>query len=189
MTRLSAALNSKDLEHEEQDCDVDVLQATGFTAIRKNLGVLIAEAKEAAAGEGSHSVARVKDLEIALRGRVKRLAQRWRLRVNVGGVSAKVSRELILDRCSLCQGRGYIPMRYDGTRLVAVIEDEGPTKDVDCTVCLGSGAAKRDYLGRAKAAGFQEYTKRLGEWWEALLQSCCDAEISARGSVWNRLRN
>ena len=189
MTRLSAALNSKDLEHEEHDCDVDVLQATGGTAIRRQLGVLILEAREGAAGEGSHAVARIKDLEIGLQARIQSLARRWRVRVDLAGVASKVARELVLDRCSVCQGRGHIPMKYDGTRLIAVTEDDGPTKDVDCTVCLGSGAARRDYHSRAKAAGFQEYTQRLGEWWEVVLQSCCDAEISARASIRNRLRN
>lgn len=189
MTRLARALNSYDLTHSEQDCDVDVLQAAGVTAIHRALGVLIVEAKEGAAGEGAHAVARIKDLEIALKTRIQGIARRWRIRVDLEAVASKVARELVLDRCGVCQGRGHIPMRYDGTRLIAVVEDEGPTKDVDCSVCLGSGAARRDYHGRAKAAGFQEYTKHLGEWWEAVLQSCCDAEISARSSIRKRLRS
>jgi hypothetical protein len=188
MTRLARALTSEDLSHREGDCDPDHLQAAGLTSIHRNLGVLIIEAKEGAAGEGAHSVARVKDLELALQTRIKRMAQRWKLSVNVVGVSVKVTRELVLDRCGVCQGRGFIPMRYDGTRLIAVVEDDGPTKDVDCAVCLGSGAARRDYHGRAKAAGFSEYTKRLAEWWEAVLASCCDAEIGARSSMRRRLR-
>jgi hypothetical protein len=188
MTRLARALNSDDLKHHEHDCDVDVLQATGSTAIQKALGVLILEAKEGAAGEGSHAVARIKDLEVGLQGRVKRIAQRWQLKVDVERVASKIARELILDRCGVCHGRGVIPMKYDGQRMVAVVvdEDEG-AKDVECTVCLGSGAARRDYHGRAKAAGFHEYTKRLGEWWDAVLQSCCDAELDARHTVWRRL--
>lgn len=190
MTRLARALNSSDLAHKEADCDVDVLQATGATSIHKNLGVLIVEAKEAAAGEDSHSVARIKDLEHALKPRVRRLAQRWKLRVDVDKVAIKVTRELILDRCTVCQGRGLIPMKYDGTRMVAVNhDDDGSAKDVECSVCFGSGAAKRDYVGRAKSAGWAEYGKCLGEWWEALLQSCCDAEISARSAIWRRLRD
>ena len=168
---------------------MDVLQATGGTAIYRNLGVLILEAREGAAGEGAHAVARIKDLQDGLRRRIQGIARRWRVRVNVDGVAAKVTQELVLDRCGVCQGRGHIPMKYDGSRMVAVVEDEGPTKDVDCSVCLGSGAARRDYHGRAKAAGFKEYTKQLSEWWEAVLQSCCDAEISARASIKKRLRN
>lgn len=188
MTRLARALNSDDLSHYERDCDTDMLQATGSTAIHKALGVLILEAKEGAAGEGSHSVARIKDLEEGLRARIKRVAQRWRLRVSVDGVASKIAKELILDRCGVCHGRGVIPMKYDGQRMVAVVEDEG-ARDVECNVCLGSGAARKDYNGRAKAAGFSEYTKRLGDWWEAVLQSCADAELSARHSVWRRLKN
>ena len=189
MSRLARALNSSDLAHQEKDCDVDMLQAAGLTAINRNLGVLIVEAKEGAAGEGSHAVARIKDLEEALKPRISRIARRWRVRVDVDGVSVKVARELILDRCSVCQGRGTIPMRYDGQRMVAVSEDlDGSAKDVDCHVCLGSGAAKRDYHGRAKSAGVAEYTKALGEFWEALLNSCADAELSARVAMWGRLR-
>ena len=187
MSRLAKALNSDDLTHHEQDCDADTLQATGCTAIHRNLGVLIVEAKEGAAGEGSHAVARIKDLEAALQGRIKGIAQRWSLRVDVVGVASKIARELILDRCGVCHGRGVIPMKYDGQRMVAVVDDEG-TQDVECSVCLGSGAAKRDYHSRAKAAGFREYTKRLAEWWEAALQSCCDAELSARQEIWRRLK-
>jgi hypothetical protein len=194
MTRLARALTSDDLSHRETDCDPDHLQAAGLTSIHRSLGVLIIEAKEGAAGEGAHSVARVKDLQACLSGTherpglIQRMAQRWRVRVNVEGVAIKVAQELILDRCSVCQGRGFIPMRYDGTRLIAVVEDDGPTKDVDCAMCLGSGAARRDYHGRAKAAGFHEYTKRLSEWWEAVLASCCDAEIGARASMRRRLK-
>jgi len=188
MTRLARALNSDDLTHHEQDCDADVLQASGFTAIHKNLGVLIIEAKEGAAGDGPHAVARIKDFEEALERRVKAIAQRWRVRVNARAVSAHVVREIVLDRCGHCQGRGFIPMRYDGQRMVAVVGDDEGAKDVECHVCFGSGTAKRDYQGRAKSAGWPEYTKQLAEWWEAVLQSCCDAEMSARRSIWLKLR-
>jgi hypothetical protein len=188
MTRLSAALNSSDLEHHEQDCDVDMLQATGTTAIHRTLGVMIIEAKEGAAGEGSHAVARIKDLEDALRIHVKSWARSWRIRVDLVAVSTKIARELILDRCSVCQGRGVIPMKYDGTRMVAVSGDAEGVHDVECHVCHGSGAAKRDYHGRAKAAGMQDYTKRLAEWWEAVLGSCADAELDARRAIWRKLR-
>ena len=189
MTRLAKALNSSDLAHEEFDCDVDVLRASGLTAITRSLGVLIVEAKEGAAGEGSHSVARIKDLEDAIKPRCRRLARRWRVRVDVDGVSVKVARELILDRCSVCQGRGLIPMKYDGQRMVAVSDDlEDSTQDVECHICLGSGAAKRDYHGRAKSAGLPEYSRKLSEFWEALLNSCTDAELSARVAMWRRLK-
>jgi hypothetical protein len=190
MSRLARALNSDDLSHEEFDCDADMLQAAGLTAIRRNLGMLIVEAKEGAAGEGAHAVARIKDLEQALGPRIKRMAQRWKLRVAIQPVASKVTQELVVDRCGVCQGRGVIPMRYDGQRLVAVCEDtEGSSRDVECHVCLGSGAARRDYHGRAKAAGWGDYTKQLAEWWEAVLQSCCDAEISARRGMKRRLRD
>jgi hypothetical protein len=189
MTRLAAALNSDDLTHHETHCDVDVLQAAGLTAVHKALGVLIVEAKEGCAGESMDSVSRIRELERAMEPQVKRIARRWGIRVEVEAVSSQIVRELVLDRCHVCQGRGHIPMKYDGTRLVAVVEDDGPTKEVDCSYCFGSGAARRDYHGRARAAGFEEYTKRLGEWWEAVLQSCCDAEISARAGMAKRLHN
>jgi hypothetical protein len=189
MSLLAKALNSSNLKHLENPCDADMLQAAGLTAITRSLGILILEAKEGAAGEGSHSVARIRDLEHGLRARVGRLARRWRVRVDVDGVSVKVARELILDRCSVCQGRGFIPMKYDGQRMVAVSVDlDGGTQDVECHVCLGSGAARRDYHSRAKSAGLKEYTKSLGEFWEALLNSCADAELSARVAMWRRLK-
>jgi hypothetical protein len=199
MSRLAKALNSSDLSHADpekasHEYDVELLQAAGLTAISRGLGILIIEAKEGAAGEGSHSVARIKDLERCLGaidppGVVSRLARRWKVRVDVHGVSVKVTRELILDRCSVCQGRGKIPMKYDGQRMVAVSVDfESTTQDVECHVCLGSGAARRDYHSRAKSAGLNEYTKKLGEFWEALLNSCADAELSARVAMWRRLK-
>lgn len=189
MTRLARALNSDDLSHQEFDCDADVLQATGAAAIKKNLGVLIVEAKEGCAGDGPHAVARIKDLEVAIEHRAKATARRWRVRVNISGVASQVVKELILDRCMQCQGRGFIPMKYDGTRMISVNTSDDLVKDVDCTVCFGSGAARRDYYGRAKSAGWKEYDKQLSDWWEALLQSCCDAEMGARSAIWKRLRS
>jgi hypothetical protein len=188
MSRLARALNSDDLSHHEFNCDADVLQATGSAAIKSNLGVLIIEAREGCAGDGPHSVARIKDLQFALEARVKAIARRWRVRVNTVAVSAQVVKELVLDRCVQCQGRGFIPMKYDGTRMIDVNTDDDKIKDVDCTLCLGSGAARRDYHGRAKSAGWPEYTKQLSEWWEALLQSCADAEMTARARIWRKLR-
>jgi hypothetical protein len=182
MTRLARALNSSDLSHEETPCDADVLQATGTTAIYRNLGVLIIEAKEGAAGEGSHAVARIKDLEQALGLRIKRMSQRWRLRVDVDGVSSQIARELILDRCTHCQGRGFLPMSYVSGQI-----DDGEV-NMDCQPCNGSGAGKRDYHARSKSAGFREYTKQLGEWWESVIQSCGDAENAARSNIWRRLK-
>lgn len=190
MTRLARALNSSDLAHEEFDCDVDVLQSAGLTAITKSLGVLIVEAKEGAAGEGAHAVARIKDLEDALGPRIKRLAKRWNIKVDAGMVSVLVAKELILDRCMVCQGRGVIPMKYDGQRMVAIAVDlDVAAHDVDCHVCFGSGAGRRDHHARAKSAGFSDYSKRLSEWWEALLQSCADAELDARRAMWRRLKD
>lgn len=188
MSRIAAALNSDDLSHREHDCDSDVLKATGFASVRRSLGVLIVQAKEGCAGDGPHAAARIKDLEHALRHQVKRVARRWRIAVEVDGVAAQITKELILDRCGVCQGRGFIPMKYDGTRFVAVVVDQDDSaKDVECHTCLGSGAARRDYHGRAKSAGFKDYNKQLGEWWEAVLQSCCDAEVNARAEIWKRL--
>ena len=189
MSRLASALTSDDLGHYEHACDSDVLQATGLTSVHRNLGVLILEAKEACAGTSADSVSRIRDLEAALNTQVKKIARRWQMRVEVNGVAHQIVRELILDRCPVCQGRGHIPMKYDGTRLVAVQGDDEGAKDVDCSVCLGSGNARRDYHARAKSAGQPEYTRRLGEWWDAVLQSCCDAELNARASIWRRLKS
>lgn len=181
MTRLARALNSSDLSHEEHPCDADVLQATGTTAIYKGLGVLILEAKEGAAGEGSHAVARIKDLEHALEAHIHRLARRWRVRVHLARVASQVARELVLDRCTQCQGRGFLPMSYVSGHL----DDE---VNMDCQTCHGTGAGRRDYHARSKAAGWSDYEERLGEWWEALIQSCLDMEAGARSSIGRRLK-
>jgi hypothetical protein len=181
MTRLARALNSDDLSHQEGPCDADVLQATGTTAIYRNLGVLILEAREGAAGEGSHAVARIKDLEHALEDRIKRVAQRWNIRVDLHGVASQVARELILDRCTQCQGRGFLPMSY--------VSGQAEDVNMDCQSCHGTGAGRRDYHARAKSAGWSNYDQRLGEWWEAVIQSCGDAEALARVAVWRRLSN
>lgn len=159
-----------------------------MTAIHRKLGVLIVEAKEGAAGEGSHAVARIKDLEQALEPRLKRIARRWHIRIYADTAAKKVAQELIIDRCLVCHGRGFIPMKYDGQRMVVVSDDaDDSARDVDCHACFGSGAGKRDLDGRAIAAGWGTYTKQLGEWWEAVLQSCADAELSARQAMWRRL--
>jgi hypothetical protein len=181
VSRLARALNSDDLTHRPTDCDADILQATGTTAIYRSLGVLIIEAKEGAAGEGSHAVARIKDLEQGLGLHLKRMARRWHLRVSTDGVSAQMARELILDRCEQCQGRGYLPMSY----VSGHVDEE---VNMNCEGCHGTGAGRRDYHARAKSAGFTEYTKRLGEWWDAVMQSCSDAESSARRLIWRKLK-
>jgi len=189
LTRLSSALNSSDLTHYESDCDSDLIRAAGLTSIKKTLGVLIVEATEGATGDCPHSAARVRDLQNALHSRVQRWARRCNIKVNRAGVAALIVRELILDRCPHCQGRGHIPMRYDGQRLVVVgIETVDPTVDADCPVCLGSGKAKRNYHARAKAAGLEDYDRRLDDFWKYALDACAEAEASARADMWRRLR-
>lgn len=153
--------------------------AAGLTAINKPLGMLILEAKESAAGESPHSVARIKALEASLEVYVQRWARRWSIRLSVVPVASQIVRELILDKCLHCQGRGFIPLKYDGSR------DE--TVNTDCTECLGSGQGRRDYHARGKAAG-REYDRYLSEWWEAALGWCAEAESTARASMWRRLR-
>ena len=180
MSRLASALNSKDLTHEEADCDVDVVRAAGLTSISKSLGMLIVEARESAAGESSHSIARIRALEACLWPYIQRWARRWSIRLSPKPVASQIVRELILDRCFTCQGRGFIPMRYDGNR-----EEE---VNIDCSICLGSGQARRDYRARAKSAGHGDYSKYLAEWWEAALTRCAEAEADARGAFWRRLK-
>jgi len=97
--------------------------------------------------------------------------------------------KLVLDKCQHCQGRGHIPMRYDGQRLVVIGgEAIDATVEADCPVCLGSGKARRNYYQRAKAAGYVDYSKRLDEFWKYALDVCATHEASARAEMWRRIR-
>jgi len=189
MSRLSQALTSSDLQHHEKPCDVDVVRAAGLSAIRKKLGVLILEAREGCAGESSDSKARLRDLFEALHVKIKKDAMRAKLRVNAVNVAALMMRELILDKCQVCQGRGFLPMRYDGRRFVVVGgEEPDATNEAECTICFGSGAARRQPANRERAAGIG-YDKRLSEWWESMLTEFVYLEGEARREVWKRLRD
>ncbi len=186
MSRIARALNSGDLSHHEHACDVDVLLAAGAVARRRPLGVLIVEAIEGAAGDGPHAQARVCDLQTAIVGLVSRIAMRWRLAVDARAVARLVVRELVLDRCHVCHGRGYLPLRYDGSRAEL---GEDSRRRADCHTCLGSGQSRRDPDARARAAGHASYSARLGEWWDAVLTACAQAELSARCGIGRRLRD
>jgi hypothetical protein len=187
VSRLARALCSHDLKHYERPCDVDVLQAAGLSGIKKRLGVLILEAREGCAGESSDSKARLRDLFEALHAKIKKDAMRAKLRVNALNVAALMMRELVLDRCQVCQGRGFLPMRYDGRRFVVVGgENHEATNESECTVCFGSGAARRIPANRERAAGIG-YDKRLSEWWDAVLTELTYLEGEARRSIFSRL--
>jgi hypothetical protein len=186
MSRLSQALTSSDLMHHERPCDVDMVRAAGLTSIRKKLGVLILEAREGCAGESSDSKARLRDLFEALHEKIKRDAMRAKIKLHALNVASLMLRELILDRCQVCQGRGFLPMSYDGRRFVVVGgEEKEATNEAECTACFGSGAARRQPINRERAAGV-EYSKRLSDWWEAMLTEFVYLEGEARREMWLR---
>lgn len=173
MTRLSAALNSDDLQHHnEYLCDVNIIHAAGVGHMREPLGVLIVEAKEGCAGEGSDSVARIRSLEQALCLRVSRWAKKWRVQVFTHLVADHIVRELLLNQCVRCQGRGFLPLAYG-------IESDGEG-GAQCTDCVGTGKARPNHQARAIAAGWPQYHPLLDSWFGYVLSRCDEAESTAR---------
>lgn len=179
MTRIASALNSDDLTHEDQACDVDTVRALGLTAINRPLGVLIIEAMEACAGDGPDSRARIRELTEAVRGLVQAQSARQSIKVNFASVADLIVRELVLDRCSRCGGRGFLPLAYGP-------DASGDLTGEDCPTCLGSGRARRDFKGRAKAAGLPDYSRPLDAFWEAVEGRLAEAEMDARWQVKRR---
>lgn len=173
MTRISSALNSDDLSQQERPCDVDTVRALGLTAIHRGMGVLMMEALESCAGDSSHDRARVRQLIAAVHERVRKQAQRDKIAIRLWPVAEFLVRELLIDRCPRCSGRGFLPLAYGpdaGTEL----------RGEECPSCSGSGRAKRDLNGRARAAGHDEYSPALKAFYEAMESRLVEAEEIAR---------
>lgn len=173
MTRISSALNSDDLSQQERPCDVDTVRALGLTAIHRGMGVLMMEALESCAGDSSHDRSRVRQLIAAVQERVRKQAQRDKIAIRLWPVAEFLVRELLIDRCPRCSGRGFLPLAYGpdaGTEL----------RGEECPSCSGSGRAKRDLNGRARAAGHDEYSPALRAFYEALEGRLSEAESAAR---------
>jgi hypothetical protein len=173
MTRIAHALHSSDLTQKEGGCDVDTVRALGLTAIHRQLGVLVVEALEGCAGDSPHDAARVRDLISAVQKIVQSQADRDGIAVRNWPVAEFMVRELILDRCPRCGGRGFLPLEY------------GPSatddlKGEDCPDCHGSGRARRDFHGRSRAAGHETYSLALKRFYEALEGRLSEAEGAAR---------
>lgn len=173
MTRISSALNSDDLTHEESPCDVDTVRALGLTGIRRPLGVLVMEVLESCAGENPHDGARVRELIAALQDQVKKQAQRDNIKVRVWPVAEFLVRELVLDRCPRCAGRGFLPLQYGP-------QATDDLQGAECPSCGGSGRARRDFQGRARAAGHPEYNIALKRFYEAMESRLSELEQTAR---------
>lgn len=186
MTRIASALNSTDLSHRHFDrepglVDCDVVRALGLTAINRSLGVLILECKQSCAGESPHDAARIRELTSAVRKAVHSQATRDKLTVRFQAVAEFIVKEMILDRCPRCQGRGFLPLAYGPD---TADEERG----ADCPTCLGSGRARRDFDGRAKAAGHPDYGHALKQFWEAVECRMVEAEAKAARQHRGRLR-
>ena len=173
MTRIASALQSSDLQHHERPCDSDTVRALGLTAIHRSLGVLVMEALESCAGDSPHDAARVRDLIAAVQPKVKAQAQRDKIKVRVWPVAEFLVREIILDRCPRCGGRGFLPLAYGP-------EASEELKGEECPSCMGSGRARRDFHGRARAAGHDDYSVALKRFYEALETRLSEAEQAAR---------
>jgi DnaJ-class molecular chaperone len=192
MSRLARALNSSDLSEAEYLVDSDVLKAAALSQVRKgsknapgsllrdSLGMMLSEARHGACGDSSHAVARIKDVQQDLELKLRKWSMRWPIRVTEPEMAELLVRELLLDFCVVCQGRGFIPLSYTSVEEAAWS---------DCSSCLGSGQAKRDYEARAKAAGHKDYSTDLDQFWDSVLDRCTDLEIGAQRKMWKRLRN
>lgn len=184
MTYISRAVNSSDLSHKEERCDTDTLQASGMAAAASKtdaLGVMLKQAFEGCAGESSHSVARIKELEAAIAQVVRGQMRRTRIQVDILPVASLMVKELLLCACPRCQGRGFLPLAYG----------EGGGDELageDCPACLGSKRGPVDYKARAEAAGVGGYTRDLAQFWEDVLTRLAYAELGAWAKMREKLR-
>jgi hypothetical protein len=131
------------------------------------------EALEACAGDSPHDAARVRDLISAVMPKVQAQARRDKIEVRVWSVAEFLVREIILDRCPRCGGRGFLPLQYGP-------ESTEELRGEECPSCSGSGRAMRDLHGRARAAGHDEYDGALKRFYEALETRLSEAEQAAR---------
>jgi len=173
MTRIAHALHSSDLTHKDRPCDADTVRALGLTAIHRGLGVLVMEALESCAGDSPHDAARVRDLTRAVWRIVCKQADRDKITVRFWPVAEFLVRELVVDRCPRCGGRGFLPLAY-GPQATDELKGE------DCPDCHGSGRARRDFAGRARAAGHDGYSAALRRFYDALEGRLSEAEQAAR---------
>lgn len=170
MTRLSAALNSDDLYHHERLCDVNFVHGAGACHFRRFWGIQIIEAREASAGEDWHSAARVRALQWTLARKVDRWSRNERMRVPAYPVACLMTRELLLDQCPRCEGRGFLPLSYG--------LDAADQTGAECPDCGGRGKAKANKAAREEAIG-RPYDAKLDDWWERVIARCMDAENAA----------
>jgi hypothetical protein len=184
--RIAAALQSSDLSHHERPCDSDTVRALGLAAVHRSLGVLIMEAKEACAGSSYGDAAKIRDLQAAIANIVRKQARRDNLVVNPVTIAALLVREIIMDRCPRCGGRGFLPLAY------SQIENDRsqPENDrgVDCPTCFASGRARRDFVERARVAGIDGYSMALKRFYDALEDRLAEAEFNAMTDYYRRFR-
>lgn len=177
MTTIARALQSSDLAHHERPCDVDTVRALGLTAIRRPLGVLILEAKEACAGDSHDAVTRMRALIEAVHKLVHKEADRAGIKVHYMPVAVHMVREIMFP-CGRCGGRGFIPLVY-GPEASDNLAD---TPGVTCPSCEGSGRPPRDFKARVRVAGHPTYKDALRRFYEAVELRVSAAEWAA----WDR---
>lgn len=186
MTKISRALQSSNLRHLPRPCDVDVVQAAGAAAARgrlSSLGVALVEAYEAAAGDGSHSVARVHELGRHLAKHLSRWARNAGLgrKITPGPMAEQMVRELLMHACLNCHGTGTLP--------VVVHEASDRLREEDCPVCLGSRRAKISKRARRRAAGHPNgYTEEVAALYDYAHAEVARAQLYARNAMAKKLR-
>ena len=137
-----AARQSSSLRHSRSEVRTatDTLQALALC------GDSILIEFQAAAGESGVKV--VREFQDRVYGKAVRLTNGA---YRAMGIAMQVVRELMLDKCPVCQGRGYIPASADG-------ENE---REHSCLACNSTGKIAQDDGQRALMAGADRYTNDL----------------------------
>ena len=145
-----AARQSSSLKHSRSEVRTatDTLQALALC------GDSILIEFQAAAGESGVKV--VRELIGRIQGRVVLANSSFR----AIGIALQIARELMLDKCPACQGRGHIPASADG-------ENE---RDHPCLACNNTGRIAQDDTQRALMAGESKYTPVLAKLYAETLE-------------------
>lgn len=159
------ARQSSNLRHSR----AEIVTATDRLQALALCGDAIMIEVEGAAGEAGGRI--VREFMDAITGKIKRINREgFRAR----GVALQITRELLLSKCLVCQGRGVIPASADG-------ENE---REHACMACGGTGKNAQDNDMRAMMAGADRYSAAL----DAVFEEVTDWAIRSRARALWELR-